>query len=215
MPDNYTVEMRGEKFLLTRDQVEFDSPNYFTSCFLGEFTEAQTRTLTLSRDPELFKIILNYLSGYDVLPLHELMIPKQMNSNAALRNLLADAQFYQLDGLVDQIDEENQAVKKAEQAPASTSTYVMVVARWSQGVPPGPTISWNPAVPLSEEAVARIRQTQEFNLALMGAFQRLRPDIHKALEEAGFPTSYLQVEAAWAEENTGGGFTSSFAMKLV
>ncbi|KAG8790791.1 hypothetical protein FRC12_011016 [Ceratobasidium sp. 428] len=126
MPDKYTVEMRGEKFLLTRDQVEFDSPNYFTSCFLGEFTEAQTRTLTLSRDPELFKIILDYLSGYDVLPLHELMIPKRMNSNAALRNLLADAQFYQLDGLVDQIDQKNHEAEGVERT--LTSTYVLVVA---------------------------------------------------------------------------------------
>ncbi|KAG8687846.1 hypothetical protein FRC09_013249 [Ceratobasidium sp. 395] len=213
MPDKYTVEMRGEKFLLTRDQVEFDSPNYFTSCFLGEFTEAQTRTLTLSRDPELFKIILDYLSGYDVLPLHELMIPKRMNFNAALRNLLADAQFYQLDGLVDQIDQKNQEVEGVERT--LTSTYVMVVAHWprSQEGPPRP-FKWNPAVSLSEEVVARIRQTHELNVALMSSFQPIRANIDKMLQEAGFPTSYL-VEAAWVESNPGGGVDSSFIMKLV
>ncbi|KAG9124430.1 hypothetical protein FRC07_011672 [Ceratobasidium sp. 392] len=112
MLDTYTVVVRGETFLLTRDQIEFDSPNYFTSCFLGEFTEAQTHTLTLSRDPQLFKIIIDYLSGYDVLPLHESAIPQRMNSDAALRNLLADAQFYQLDGLINRISEDHPISKK-------------------------------------------------------------------------------------------------------
>ncbi|KAG9087141.1 hypothetical protein FRC06_002710 [Ceratobasidium sp. 370] len=107
MSEIYTVIMRGENFTLTRDQVEFDSPNYFTSCFLGEFTESQTRTVTLSRDPHLFRIILDYLSGYEVLPLHESAVPKRMGLEVALRNLLIDARFYLLDGLVQEDGEES------------------------------------------------------------------------------------------------------------
>ncbi|KAG8687847.1 hypothetical protein FRC09_013250, partial [Ceratobasidium sp. 395] len=76
--------MRGETFVLTRDQIEFDSPNFFTSCFLGEFTESRTRTLTLSRDPELFRIILDHLSGYEVLPLHQSVIPNRMSPDLVL-----------------------------------------------------------------------------------------------------------------------------------
>jgi hypothetical protein len=103
MPETYTVLMRKETFYLTRDQVEFDSPNYFTYCFLGDLTESQVRTLHLSRDPELFHLIIDYLSGYKVLPLQESGIPKRMSLDTALQNLLIDAEFYLLDGLVQQL----------------------------------------------------------------------------------------------------------------
>ncbi|KAG8715167.1 hypothetical protein FRC08_010915 [Ceratobasidium sp. 394] len=103
MSETYNIIMRGETFTLTRDQVEFDSPNYFTSCFLGEFTESRTRTLTISHDPELFKIILDYLSGYEVLPIYTSVIPSRMNLDLTLRNLLVDARFYLLDRLIRRI----------------------------------------------------------------------------------------------------------------
>ena len=103
MSKTCTIHMRGEVFLLTIDQIVFDSPNYFTSCFLGDFAESETRNLQLSRDPDLFKIVLDYLSGYQVLPLDDSVIPRRMNRESALRNLRADAEFYSLDGLVAQI----------------------------------------------------------------------------------------------------------------
>ncbi|QRW13120.1 hypothetical protein RhiLY_12119 [Ceratobasidium sp. AG-Ba] len=122
MSETYAIIIRGEKFVLSQAQVEYDSPNYFTACFLGEFTWSQSRALELSRDPELFKIVLNYLSGYEVLPLHESAIPKRMSSQAVLRNLLADAEFYQLDELVDQL---NSAIEDIRQAPY-LSPYVLL-----------------------------------------------------------------------------------------
>ncbi|CAE7213418.1 unnamed protein product [Rhizoctonia solani] len=98
----YTVIVRGHEFLLDQSQIEFDSPNFFTACFLGDFNEAQSRTLRLSRDPELFQIILNYLCGYTVLPLRDDFAPAFMTHETVLTNLRADALFYQLDGLVQQ-----------------------------------------------------------------------------------------------------------------
>jgi hypothetical protein len=124
MSETYTVIMRGEPFLLTRDQIEFDSPNYFTSCFLGEFAESQTRTLSLSRDPDLFRIIVDYLSGYNVLPLYESVIPKRMSPEAALENLHIDAKYYLLDGLVNQITPNPQISTMVANLPASQ--YVMI-----------------------------------------------------------------------------------------
>ncbi|KAG8753373.1 hypothetical protein FRC11_007482 [Ceratobasidium sp. 423] len=100
----YTVTIRGRDFLLTKSQIEFDSPNYFTTCFLGDFKESQTRHLLLSRDPDLFLIICDYLCGYKVLPLCDKTIPARMSSALALANLKTDAAFYQLDGLVEQCD---------------------------------------------------------------------------------------------------------------
>lgn len=100
----YTVTVRGEVFTLTKSQIEFDAPNYFTMCFLGDFREAQTRHVKLSRDPDLFRIILDYLCGYTVLPLSKTVIPARMTQAAALKNLRTDAAFYQLEGLIQECD---------------------------------------------------------------------------------------------------------------
>ncbi|KAL5632283.1 hypothetical protein ACGC1H_000329 [Rhizoctonia solani] len=100
----YNVTVRGKDFLLTKSQIEFDGPNYFTTCFLGDFKEAQSHHLKLSRDPDLFLIISDYLCGYKVLPLSDRVIPVRMSPELALENLKADAAFYHLDGLVEQCD---------------------------------------------------------------------------------------------------------------
>ncbi|KDN34344.1 hypothetical protein RSAG8_12575, partial [Rhizoctonia solani AG-8 WAC10335] len=101
---SYTVTVRGRDFLLTKSQIEFDGPNYFTTCFLGDFKEAQTRHVKLSRDPDLFFIVWDYLCGYKVLPLSDRVIPERMSPALALENLKTNAVFYQLDGLVEQCD---------------------------------------------------------------------------------------------------------------
>ncbi|KAG9124428.1 hypothetical protein FRC07_011670 [Ceratobasidium sp. 392] len=200
MPETYTIVMRGENFLLTRDQIEFDSPNYFTSCFLSEFTEAQTRNLTLSRDPDLFRIMIDHLSGYDVLPLHDSVIPKRMNSDAALRNLLADAQFYQLDSLIDQIN--RLGSREADQPEESklTSPYVMITARLNKET--HVKVDFGSVVSVSEDAAARIRQSHEIDAMIASGFGQLRSGIQEALEEDELPTSYL-VEAAWGDASMG------------
>jgi hypothetical protein len=101
----YTVIVMGKTFSLTKYQIEFDSPNYFTTCFLGDFCEAQTRQLELSRDPDLFKLIVRHLCGYSVLPLNEKQIPSSTTPATALADLRADATFHQLDGLKQAYDE--------------------------------------------------------------------------------------------------------------
>lgn len=104
--DTFTVIVRGVEFSLTRSQVEFDSPNYFTACFLGNFQEAETHTLKISRDPVLFGVVFDYLCGYTVLPLKETIIPSRMSLETALVNLRVDAEFYQLDGLLKACDDQ-------------------------------------------------------------------------------------------------------------
>ncbi|CEL61158.1 hypothetical protein RSOLAG1IB_09800 [Rhizoctonia solani AG-1 IB] len=120
---DYTVIIRGKEFLLTQSQIEFDSPNYFTSCFLGNFSESQSRTLKLSRDPDLFQIVINYLCGYTVLPLNEGFAPAFMTPSTVLANLRADAIFYQLDGLVEQCD----ALKEPLSAKYSRSPRYLII----------------------------------------------------------------------------------------
>ncbi|RDX48990.1 hypothetical protein OH76DRAFT_1483481 [Lentinus brumalis] len=83
--DCYTINVRGEVFFLNNSQISYDSPNYFTACFGSEFSEAR----------------MDYLSGYPVLPLSPRAISATMDMETALRYLLVDAQFYNLQGLCD------------------------------------------------------------------------------------------------------------------
>ncbi|KAB5589182.1 BTB domain containing protein [Ceratobasidium theobromae] len=101
----YTVVIRDKTFILTKSQIEFDSPNFFTTCFLGEFWEAKTRRLELSRDPDLFAIVVDYLCGYAIFPWKEEIFPKRMSSQIVLKNLRTDATYYELNGLVKACDE--------------------------------------------------------------------------------------------------------------
>ncbi|KZV86377.1 hypothetical protein EXIGLDRAFT_840829 [Exidia glandulosa HHB12029] len=101
MLDKYTVTLRGQVFALYRDQIEFDAPNYFSGLFLGDFSESQTRTVELSRSPDLFRIIVDYMSGYTILPLPATLVPLNMTSDVALENLARDAEFYGLQQLVE------------------------------------------------------------------------------------------------------------------
>ncbi|CUA76216.1 hypothetical protein RSOLAG22IIIB_06143 [Rhizoctonia solani] len=119
----YTVVLRGQEFILTKSQIEFDSPNYFTACFLGDFHEAQTKRLELSRSPDLFKLIIEHLCGYEILPLDNKANASHMSADSVLRNLRADALFYQLDGLVKSCD---RVIK-----PRKTGRLFMVIGRTS------------------------------------------------------------------------------------
>ncbi|EPQ54438.1 hypothetical protein GLOTRDRAFT_139027 [Gloeophyllum trabeum ATCC 11539] len=92
-PSTYTVIVRDQEFRLSKRQIEFDSPNFFTSCFLGSFQESSSKSVTLDRNPQLFAIILEYLSGYEILPLSAC---DKMDVAYVTRNLLVDADFYGL-----------------------------------------------------------------------------------------------------------------------
>ncbi|CAE6419961.1 unnamed protein product [Rhizoctonia solani] len=98
MSAEYTIVVMDRSFKLSRSQIEFDSPNFFTSYFNapGQITP---RKLELSRDPYLFLIILRYLNGYRLLPLHPTLVPPYCTLDSTLADLRADAQFYQLSGL--------------------------------------------------------------------------------------------------------------------
>ena len=100
--EEYVVIVRGKRFVLARDQILFDSPNYFTILFDGPFRESseRKREAVLYRDPYLFHFIESHLSGYQILPLPTTGLPHYMSHHTMVKNLFADAQFYQLDGLI-------------------------------------------------------------------------------------------------------------------
>jgi hypothetical protein len=94
----HMIIVRDEEFTLRRTQLEFDAPNYFTTYFYGDFAEADAgvTTLTLDRSPELFAIIVEYMSGYHILPLAQKALPRTMTTRTAMLNLVEDAAFYGL-----------------------------------------------------------------------------------------------------------------------
>lgn len=85
--------VRDIEFTLSKGQITFDSPNLFTTSFLGDFSEAATRTLILDSDPEIFEIIVDYLSGYPILPFDKDELPPRMTVAKATRYLAKDADY--------------------------------------------------------------------------------------------------------------------------
>ncbi|GAA6013133.1 hypothetical protein JCM11491_005191 [Sporobolomyces phaffii] len=99
-PEVYTVWSRETPFRLTRSQIEFDSPNYFTSAFLsGQFAESASREIRTDKHPQLFALIVEHLSGYTILPLQPSALPSCMSVKAAHENLTRDAKYFGLDQL--------------------------------------------------------------------------------------------------------------------
>ncbi|KAG8702591.1 hypothetical protein FRC12_004250 [Ceratobasidium sp. 428] len=96
----YKVVIGDKTFQLSKSQIHFDSPNYFTSCFV----DGSDEEVELSRDPHLFQIIVDYLNGYCVLPLRPDRLPPKTPPEIVLANLRVDADFYQLHGLLDLLD---------------------------------------------------------------------------------------------------------------
>ncbi|GAA5954394.1 hypothetical protein JCM3765_004446 [Sporobolomyces pararoseus] len=96
----FTVYARDTPFRLTRSQIETDSPNYFTSAFLSHgFAESTTYEVHTDRNPYLFTLIVEHLSGYTILPLQPSAVPTSMSVETARENLLRDAKYFGLEQL--------------------------------------------------------------------------------------------------------------------
>ncbi|KAK4704698.1 hypothetical protein P7C70_g1516, partial [Phenoliferia sp. Uapishka_3] len=100
---SFTVILQGMSFVLSSNQIKFDSPNWFISAFQSGFEESTTRIAKTDRSPVLFHFILEHLSGYETLPLPPI---SSMSSSVALRNLLLDAQYFGLARLEEKVAEE-------------------------------------------------------------------------------------------------------------
>lgn len=98
--DTFIINLRGVKIPITRTQIESDSPgdNIFASSLLGDFIESSSKTIKLDRNPGLFRIILDHLSGYTVLPLDSKLLKEYgligMSVERAIRYLLDDTEYY-------------------------------------------------------------------------------------------------------------------------
>jgi hypothetical protein len=131
----YSLIVSGERFELTKAQIESDPGNYFVTLFFGDFAEADNgcTELVISKEPKLFKLIQAHLRGYIILPLPPSSIPDYMTLETTLINLLTEAQYYGLQLLVEKIEQfqlDQQRIKNSLEVAVRTSpkTYKYAVS---------------------------------------------------------------------------------------
>ncbi|KAF8601074.1 hypothetical protein BDV93DRAFT_608308 [Ceratobasidium sp. AG-I] len=128
-PEKYNLVVGGRKHVLFRSQIERDSPNFFTSYFLDPSDQVRNKNtrLDISRDPDIFDLVLRYLNGYHVLPIHDRLVPPTSTPETVLADLRADAEFYQLRGLLDLCDAAGQKrIMEVVDSYAMISGYLRV-----------------------------------------------------------------------------------------
>ncbi|KAF8593801.1 hypothetical protein BDV93DRAFT_482218 [Ceratobasidium sp. AG-I] len=120
----YIIVVGGREFVLFRSQIERDSPNFLTSYFLNSSNHAGNGIVRLhiSRDPDIFELVLRYLNGYQLVPIRNRFVPAESTPEMALLDLRADAEFYQLRGLVDLC-----TAQEKEQRKEMIVSYAMVI----------------------------------------------------------------------------------------
>ncbi|KAG9292870.1 hypothetical protein G9A89_016232 [Geosiphon pyriformis] len=102
----FTVIVGGRSFSLSESSIRRDAPNYFTAAFLGSFSETSTQLLVIDRNPILFQLIHEHLQGYDIFSLPTSSgISSRGQLDECHNNLLLDAQYYGLSGLIKQLEE--------------------------------------------------------------------------------------------------------------
>lgn len=121
--DQYTIIVSGQRFVLTRDQLESEPGNYFATYFLGEFEESSnnSREMILEKDPLLFTLIQAHLRGYDPFPITDAFTPKYMTRNSALKNLMSDTKYFGLVRLEEAIEAEME--RRSNAGPVGTRIY--------------------------------------------------------------------------------------------
>ena len=98
--NTFEVIVRGQSFTLTRGQIESEPGCLFEKALLGEFAEANAGKLVRDRHPATFALIVDHLSGYDVLPIDPTAAAQaQVDASRLLRYLQADADYYGLSRL--------------------------------------------------------------------------------------------------------------------
>ncbi|ORY75384.1 hypothetical protein BCR35DRAFT_333176 [Leucosporidium creatinivorum] len=111
---HYTISLRGTVFTLSGAVLQSHLPNYFTRALLAppssQLVTPRSSAMELDRDPKLFEVVVNYLSGYEVFPLSQTAF--LTDRATATRNLLLDARFYKLKGLEEMVEKEVQRLEK-------------------------------------------------------------------------------------------------------
>jgi len=95
----FPIQIGSELFRLSGASISSDAPSYFTQFFEEQIRQNEesggVRTLYIDRDPATFRDVARHLQGYYVKPV----------DGSHFVKLFADAQFYSLPRLIDQLFE--------------------------------------------------------------------------------------------------------------
>ncbi|KAG9784605.1 hypothetical protein KCU88_g2747, partial [Aureobasidium melanogenum] len=95
----FPIQIGSDLFRLSGASISSDAPSYFTQFFEDQIRQNEetggVRTLYIDRDPSTFRDVVRHLQGYYVKPV----------DGSHFVKLFADAQFYSLPRLIDQLFE--------------------------------------------------------------------------------------------------------------
>ncbi|KAG8741380.1 hypothetical protein FRC10_002945 [Ceratobasidium sp. 414] len=184
MPTELKVVVSGTKFVLTQDQFKVDGPNYFTdavAAHTGRFFGPQVK---VSRSPELFKLVVDFLNGYAVMP-KDAPLPKGIPSRkVALKNLVAEAKFYRLNSL------EAIAGEILQKLDIGASWHVMLSRTTTSS-------DWGLPAHVSSDTAKTLQKKHGLSAHVVHTSSLSSPET-KVLEKVGI-TFPFRIDAAWEE----------------
>jgi hypothetical protein len=121
-PSTYVIIVSGERLTFTREQLESEPGNKLAEYFFRSDSQSSSekRELRIEKEPALFKLIQAHLRGYNIFPIRDGFVP-YMTVEGVLENLLQEAEFYALGGLV-------QRLQNIQRRDIGSSKYVLVVS---------------------------------------------------------------------------------------
>jgi hypothetical protein len=92
------LNVSGQTITLTMDQINSDPGNAFAKFFSAN----DSYEMGITSEPGLFRLIQEHLMGYEIFPLTDGSVP-YMSKERAMKNLLKEAERFELQGLVSKI----------------------------------------------------------------------------------------------------------------
>jgi hypothetical protein len=120
-PSTYAIIVSGERLTFTREQLESEPNNRFAEYFFGSASRPSTekREMKIENEPALFKLIQAHLRGHNILPIRDGFVP-YMTVEGVLENLLKEAKYYALGGLV-------QKLQNSQRRDIGSAEYILAV----------------------------------------------------------------------------------------
>jgi hypothetical protein len=124
----YTIIVSGERLTFSREQLESEPRNKLAEYFFGTPSQPSTGKLELrlEKEPALFKLIQAHLRGYNIFPIGEGCVP-YMTTECVLDNLLKEAEYYALNGLVKRLQDSQGRVTELPKYMLSVSTHLSIL----------------------------------------------------------------------------------------
>ncbi|KAG8694342.1 hypothetical protein FRC08_008554 [Ceratobasidium sp. 394] len=119
-----------------------------------------------------------------------------MGLDVALRNLLIDARFYLLDGLISQINA-SERNKTPEISPYLPSHVLISLVQEE-----GEESVWGSPVPIPAETAEELKAEHGFNARVARRWDFVRAGLNKSLKADQLPTSYLFI-TSWMQNKRG------------